>query len=1324
MKKLALLTLATSALAIGFISNIKIAKESKEERDATIIVKMKTNVDNYSTKQLLNMQNSLLKEISYNVTNNYKVTSRYTRIFNGFVLEVPAAYVSDIRSLNRVDMVNYNNIIAETSSNDDGARYSISLGKPNETASSMTMEKPEGTNDGAGTFIAILDNGFFIKTDEEGNQTYHNVFKPLDAADAVISQQDLKDKIDEAGDTFHGHYDAEHTTYYNNKVPFYYDYGGDSAGGTNPDFDVFAEGQDHGTHVASIAGGNAGDEYEGIAPRAQMALMKVFKTYMSGMTYKSGAPSDAILNALEDCLVLGVDTINMSLGSNLNDFEDNGIIQQTFAALREKGTFVNVSNGNEGKGNWTNTSYEFNTTDIVETNIIGPYANSLSAMSVAATQADFQFFGEALKVGESAIQFEDQVVNFNSTSGPVVYTPERHLKDITNDGTITQFDYVLVPGLGAEGDYSEISATGKIAIVMRGDLSFADKVKNAYKKGAIAVIIIDNTNASELKIRMSFGDDYTPQIPVAFILNKYASIFEKNPAGKIQFMIDSELNNDNTRTVSLFSSDGMKYDLSIKPEISTPGENIKGAVIAGVDKYESMSGTSMAAPNMTGATALLLGEHLGDDEYRETINARLMSTAIPMKERNDDKTATYTSVRRQGAGLVNLTAALNSKVYLDGLDAEGHRLGKAKVELFNGDDIKEGKINVKFAAINEGDEAVTYTAKTYVLAPATTKYDEERYPELAGQKMQSIEDQLIQTFEDTVNVPANAATTITLPEHQVDAEKLAALRADFENGCVLEGFTILTAEGKEQLSIPFLGFYGDLESVSPVEPFDFEKTDGKIYQSDILNYLMNISITPTDDYDYSKADFRSHIVSGYWSSTSKVSLSNYITRNTNGLLNMTDENSNKVNLLGKNPLNNSLSNKFVVGNNGFSNTIVVAQFVTRSVLSNSVTLKNKATGEEVYSTYLRDTIYGDKQLWKSHFDTTMFEEGYVAHRAYGIIPLYAVDGSKFTNFPDGEYELEFNYQILAGGEYIKKYDLTIESELPILKSSEKVGDSYRLHYTDTNATAIYVNEKPYSVTAEEGGVYAEVPAADLAENAKALVNSVDMAFAQDQVLTHLNDPYGLMIQNKMISTKYDFTYEVSKQNDHDMTFALDITSNGKTGSTNGNIIYRLPVPETMDAKSFKAFSVAANGKEKELKVTFIDGLAQFETTTRTFHITSDEVSLTGISVEATKTEYNKGENVDLSTLTVTANYSNGRTQVLNSNEYTISPATLSSTGDVTVTVSYGGKSATFTVKVTGEGGGSAKKGCGGSIIAGSAIISIFSILGVSLLALKKRKEDK
>ena len=155
MKKVALLALASCALALGGLSGLKEINAVKEERDASIIVKMKTNVKNKSQEVLLAEQNSLLYEISSTITSNYRIKNRYSNIFNGFVLEVPSTYVSQIRRLNRVDKVNYNNLIAEETSFNDGVRYEIQLGT-NASASSQTMEKPDGTKDGSGTFMAIF----------------------------------------------------------------------------------------------------------------------------------------------------------------------------------------------------------------------------------------------------------------------------------------------------------------------------------------------------------------------------------------------------------------------------------------------------------------------------------------------------------------------------------------------------------------------------------------------------------------------------------------------------------------------------------------------------------------------------------------------------------------------------------------------------------------------------------------------------------------------------------------------------------------------------------------------------------------------------------------------------------------------------------------------------------------------------------------------------------------------------------------------------------------------------------------------------------------
>ena len=1338
MKKLALLGLSVAALSLGGLSQLQNANKVTEARDATIIVKMKGDVTKLSRNDVIARQNRLLDEISQNVTHNYRVTQRYSNAFNGFVLEVPSAYVSSIRYLDGVDKVNYNTIIAEQSSINDGVRYEISLGSAS-TASAQTMEKPDGTKDGSGTFIAILDNGFYIKTNEGGTQEYHNVFAPLSGDDVVVTQASLKAKID-AASKFNGKYNATNSTYYNTKVPFYYDYGGDTQNNIIPDFDVYAEGQDHGTHVASIAGGNAGDEYQGIAPKAQMALMKVFTTYMSGQSYKSGAYSTAVLNALEDCIVLGVDSINMSLGSNLNDFDDGEIIEDVIRELNNRGQFVNVAAGNDGKGQWSSTVYRYWQKDMVESNIISSYANNLGATTVASAQPDSQFYGEAFTLDGKNIQYHDEVTNYNSTSGKVEYTPERHLMDLYDSlDANKELDFVYTGGLGRPEEYTGKDVTGKLAVVNRGDLTFREKVENATAAGAVALAIINNSNETEFSIRMSFAKDtdktpFTPAIPVIFILQGDKESFENAASTKIKLLKNADLENPSKRQISDYSSDGMRYDLSIKPEISTPGENIKGAVLGAVDKYESMSGTSMATPNYAGAVALMISNHLGDAEYRKTINSRLMSTAQPMKDNTPNHI--YTSVRRQGAGLVNLDSAINSKVYLDGINANGQRLNKAKIELFNNNDIKAGKFNLSFKAINEGDAAVSYTAKTYVLAPALEEYNAEVYPDFAGQKFQTINEQLVETFTDTVNVPVGE-TTITLPVHTLSADKKAALDADFESGTILEGFVILEATGEKQLSIPFLGYYGDLAAVSPVEPFDFERgNDTKIYNSDILNYLVTQSIGKTDTADYRNADYTSRIVAGYWSDTSKVSVSNALVKNTSGIKRLDDENGDKVKSVGLNPYSGEYNpDQLFVGNNGSTNTMIIQQFVNRSVRTNTLTLTNKATNKVVLTDHMFDNLNGQASdpktgeviypLYKSHFDTSYYDNGYFAHRAYSIIPLYSKDSTgKKVNYPDGEYEMKFVYQLAAGSTYTVSYTLTIESNLPVLESIEKDGSNYKFIYSDANVSLVKINEKSYGVKKDSNGkLYAEVPVSEFASDKKAYVDSVDLAYGEEKFITHVDDENMVMLANSLFRNTNDFTYSVVGEGTNDQTFTFDVLKNGKSTSVEGDFTYRMRVPAGLDADSLVVASVNAKGTDKALKVTKIGDFIQFTTALKIIHFTSNVVPgskvLTGISVTGpTIKQYDVGAKFNPAGLVVTANYSDGSSVVLSEGQYTLSEPDMSTAGEKTITVTYQDKTATFTIKVGKE---EAKKGCGGSITGATSILIALAGLSFVLISLKKRK---
>ena len=75
--------------------------------------------------------------------------------------------------------------------------------------------------------------------------------------------------------------------------------------------------------------------------------------------------------------------------------------------------------------------------------------------------------------------------------------------------------------------------------------------------------------------------------------------------------------------------------------------------------------------------------------------------------------------------------------------------------------------------------------------------------------------------------------------------------------------------------------------------------------------------------------------------------------------------------------------------------------------------------------------------------------------------------------------------------------------------------------------------------------------------------------------------------------------------------------------------------------------------------------------------TLDEIRLTG----PTKTEYTQGEELDLSGLVVTAVYSDGSKSEVKAGDYTVSGYDPDTAGEQTVTVTYGGKTAAFTVTV-------------------------------------------
>src|ERR671914_57796 len=106
--------------------------------------------------------------------------------------------------------------------------------------------------------------------------------------------------------------------------------------------------------------------------------------------------------------------------------------------------------------------------------------------------------------------------------------------------------------------------------------------------------------------------------------------------------------------VASFSSSGpTPLSLRLKPEVSAPGQGVESSV---PDGWDTFSGTSMAAPHVAGAVALLRQRNPGWTP--EQVKSALVTTGRPVVTGAGEASTT-----RQGGGLVTLTRALRPLVF-------------------------------------------------------------------------------------------------------------------------------------------------------------------------------------------------------------------------------------------------------------------------------------------------------------------------------------------------------------------------------------------------------------------------------------------------------------------------------------------------------------------------------------------------------------------------------------------------------------------------------------------------------------------------------------
>ena len=516
---------------------------------------------------------------------------------------------------------------------------------------------------------------------------------------------------------------------------------------------------EHGSHVAGIAAANrfipSGNGYAdaletvvmaGTAPDAQLITMKVFGA--------SGGPSDSdYLAAVEDAIYLGCDAVNLSLGTSMAGNSYNEYFSQLLAYFTQTDTVVVASAGNSYS--WQDaTLFGYLYNDDVNMDTVGAPGSYTNFFTVASVENDGGV-GLAFRAAGHTAMYADGLYGYNNP----LYT-----LDTSSDGSGTDYDFVFIDGLGYTEDYTGMDLSGKVVFCSRGTLNFGVKGGNAADLGAAATIIYNNDSSG------IFGMDLTGY----YYSNPCASISMEDAAairaaatarttsggttyytGKIT-ILGSEVGyraNSEYYLMSDFSSWGVPGDLSLKPEITAPGGNIysiwgtNAVTGGGTDRYELMSGTSMAAPAITGMAALV-AQYLRETGLSETeglsvramTQSLLMSTAEPLFEKDSGN---YYSLLKQGAGLARVDLAVAADSYIL---VEGQSDGKVKAEL--GDDPnRTGVYEFSFDIHNISGEAKTYTLSADIFCQDVFEYQ-------AGSGVF-----LLDTW--TRNLPASATFTIS-----------------------------------------------------------------------------------------------------------------------------------------------------------------------------------------------------------------------------------------------------------------------------------------------------------------------------------------------------------------------------------------------------------------------------------------------------------------------------------------------------------------------------------------------------------------------------------
>jgi minor extracellular serine protease Vpr len=423
----------------------------------------------------------------------------------------------------------------------------------------------------------------------------------------------------------------------------------------------------HGTHVAGIAAGNAGTTspggrdhpptpgLSGIAPQAWIGNYRVFNV-PSPIGHIADTPE--IVAAFEAAVRDGMDVINFSGGGAATEPRTDALVR-TVANVARAGVVPVISAGNDR--------------DDFGLGSAGSPGVAPEAITVAAT-TNAHVYAPALSVRDAGAPANVTQIPYEAPGGfvpPGWGTSDRTLIDVASvRGTNGQPVAPHLCGIGRDPNVGRNplprgSLAGGIALISRGRCTFFSKAVRALEAGASGLVIVDNREgeANPIPLQLPF--------PAGMITNLDGTNLRAYLAargGRASIRIGpgvTEIVTGRSAVITSFSAAGpTAFGHNLKPDVAAPGGEILSAStpsFAAGARFVSIDGTSMSAPHVAGAAALLRARHR--DWGVAQVKSALMSTAGTAWG-NTARTQ-EASVLMQGAGFVNVLAADDPKLFTE-----------------------------------------------------------------------------------------------------------------------------------------------------------------------------------------------------------------------------------------------------------------------------------------------------------------------------------------------------------------------------------------------------------------------------------------------------------------------------------------------------------------------------------------------------------------------------------------------------------------------------------------------------------------------------------